>query len=89
MSPVHGAGLGKPPTHPPIMPKYAAYSHSLTSRQLSVLALVAQGLADKQIADRLGIAYETVRTHVTAILRKLRVDNRAAAGAWLGRQSAS
>jgi PAS domain S-box-containing protein len=43
----------------------------LTPRQLQVLALVADGLAAKAIADRLGISISTVRNHVRAILVEL------------------
>ena len=51
----------------------------LTARQQQVLALIARGNADKQIAGHLGIATATVNKHVQALLRKLSVPNRAAA----------
>ncbi len=51
----------------------------LTGRQVAVLELVAAGKANKQIAYELGISEITVKTHVTAILRKLRVTNRGQA----------
>jgi DNA-binding NarL/FixJ family response regulator len=51
----------------------------LTGRQAAVLELVAAGKANKQIAYELGISEITVKTHVTAILRKLRVTNRGQA----------
>jgi len=51
----------------------------LTGRQVGVLELVAAGKANKQIAWELGISEITVKTHVTAILRKLHVTNRAQA----------
>jgi DNA-binding NarL/FixJ family response regulator len=51
----------------------------LTGRQVAVLELVAAGKANKQIAWELGISEITVKTHVTAILRKLRVTNRGQA----------
>ena len=51
----------------------------LTARQRQVLNLVAEGLADKEIAERLGIATVTAQKHVTNILDRLRVPNRAAA----------
>jgi DNA-binding NarL/FixJ family response regulator len=53
----------------------------LTERQQQVLHLVAQGLADKEIAERLGIATATAQKHVTNILERLHVTNRAAAAA--------
>ena len=45
-----------------------------------MLALLAQGLLNKQIADRLGIQERTVKAHATAIFEKLRVRNRTQAG---------
>ena len=51
----------------------------LTGRQVAVLELVAAGKANKQIAYELGISEITVKTHVTAILRKLRVTSRGQA----------
>lgn len=51
----------------------------LTSREWEVLDLLRQGLSTADIARRLFIAPVTVRTHVSAILRKLRVSDRDAA----------
>ena len=51
----------------------------LTERELEIIKLVAQGLANKVIADRLGIAERTVRTHVSNILEKLHLANRTQA----------
>jgi DNA-binding NarL/FixJ family response regulator len=45
-----------------------------------VLALLAEGLLNKQIADRLAIQERTVKAHVTAIFEKLGVRNRTQAG---------
>lgn len=57
-------------------------SPALTPREREVLRLVAQGQDNARIAGALGISVETVRTHVTAILGKLRVRSRADAVAW-------
>jgi DNA-binding CsgD family transcriptional regulator len=54
---------------------------NLTSRELEVLALVAQGLRNGEIADRLFLAPKTVDSHVSAILRKLGVPTRGQASA--------
>jgi DNA-binding NarL/FixJ family response regulator len=51
----------------------------LTSREWEVLDLLRQGLTTAEIARRLFIAEVTVRTHVAAILRKLRVPDRRSA----------
>lgn len=53
----------------------------LTGRQREVLHLIAQGFADKEIGERLGIATATAQKHVTNILERLHVANRAAAAA--------
>lgn len=52
----------------------------LTEQQYRVLTLLAEGLLNKQIADRLSIQERTVKAHVTAIFEKLRVRNRTQAG---------
>lgn len=52
---------------------------SLTGRERQVLRLVAEGLATKQIARRLGISERTVKFHVTSVLNKLGAENRAQA----------
>jgi len=51
----------------------------LTDREWEVLELMSQGLTTFEIADRLFIEPVTVRTHVSAILKKLRVSSRKAA----------
>jgi DNA-binding NarL/FixJ family response regulator len=51
----------------------------LTSRQKEVLMLLARGLQNKEIGEMLGLADKTVKTHVTAIFRTLRVINRTQA----------
>lgn len=51
----------------------------LTRRQLEVLALVTEGLTNRQIAERLVISEHTVHRHVNAILRELGAPSRAAA----------
>jgi DNA-binding CsgD family transcriptional regulator len=54
---------------------------NLTAREVEVLALVAQGLRNAEIADRLFLAQKTVDHHVSAILRKLGVPTRGHASA--------
>lgn len=57
----------------------AATSASLTARETEVLGLVAQGLANKQIARKLSISPKTVGNHVEHVYLKLGVSSRAAA----------
>jgi DNA-binding NarL/FixJ family response regulator len=51
----------------------------LTERQLDVLALMMQGKSNKAICRRLDLAEPTVKNHVTAILKALKVSNRTEA----------
>ncbi len=51
----------------------------LSDREMEVLGLLAQGLANKQIAAALGITEHTVKFHVSSIYTKLNVNNRAEA----------
>ena len=51
----------------------------LSGRELEVLALVAEGLTNRQIAERLVISEHTAVRHVANVFRKLGVGNRAAA----------
>jgi DNA-binding NarL/FixJ family response regulator len=52
---------------------------SLSPQQLKVLILVAEGLLNKQIADRLGIQERTVKAHMSAVFERLDVRNRTQA----------
>ena len=58
----------------------------LTSRELDVLRLVAAGKPNKQIANELSISERTARTHVSRILRKLRLSSRTQAALWAVRE---
>jgi DNA-binding NarL/FixJ family response regulator len=51
----------------------------LTARETEVLRMIAEGLANKEIAYRLGISDHTVKFHVSALLGKLGVSSRAEA----------
>ncbi len=58
-----------PPSHPA----------GLTAREIVVLRLVAQGLTDAQVAEKLVLSPRTVSTHLTSIYGKLQVNSRSAA----------
>ncbi len=75
----------------PLKPQHpAAPAGRLTPAQLAVLEMMAEGLNDDAIARRAGISTTTVRRHITAIMRRLGVSSRFAAGAaaqrrgWIG-----
>ncbi len=57
----------------------------LSSREREVLALLAEGLRNREIAERLVVSEPTVKTHVRHILEKLRIRNRAEAAAFAAR----
>ncbi len=61
--------LNRPPTLP-------LTTEPLTPRELEILTLVAQGLSNQNIAERLSISERTVRTHVSNILNKLHLASR-------------
>ncbi|MCL4157992.1 UNVERIFIED_CONTAM: hypothetical protein GTU68_006784, partial [Idotea baltica] len=59
---------------------------NITQREREILARVAQGKANKEIASDLGIAEDTVKRHMSHVFRKLGVNDRAQATAEAIRQ---
>lgn len=59
----------------------ARFEDLLSRRELEVLALIAEGATNAEIAERFVIAPSTVQSHVKSILRKLEVRNRTQAAA--------
>jgi len=53
--------------------------HPLSDREMEVLELVVRGLSNKELAGALGISHQTVKNHVTSILRKFGVEDRTQA----------
>jgi DNA-binding NarL/FixJ family response regulator len=53
--------------------------HPLSDREAEVLAYVVKGMSNKEIASSLGISHQTVKNHVTSILRKFGVEDRTQA----------
>lgn len=54
-------------------------THPLSERELEVMSLIASGLANTEIASRLGIGVSTVKKHINHIFSKLHVENRGRA----------
>ena len=84
---VHAAADG----HAPLDPRVAAallpareppLAAQLSDREKQVLRLVASGLANKQIALRLGITESTVKVHTGNIFRRIGVNDRTSAALW-------
>ncbi len=59
---------------------FASRLEQLTPQQFRVLKMIADGLLNKQIAYEMNVQETTVKQHVSAILRKLNVNNRTLAG---------
>ena len=56
----------------------------LSAREREVLQLVARGYTYKEIAERLVLSVKTIESHVSAVLRKLQLDNRRDLARWAG-----
>ena len=62
--------------------------YGLSSREVEVARLVASGLSNAEIAEKLGVSYFTARNHVERVLAKLGVGNRSRVGAVLRNEAA-
>jgi len=69
----------------PTRPRGAAPG-GLTRRELEIAGLLAEGMSNREIADRLVISQRTVETHVDHILGKLGMTSRAQVGSWVAEQ---
>ena len=90
---IRAAHRGEAVLHPAVAAKLLAErrrppaAHAdLTARELEVLRLIARGLQNKQIAAQLHLSEKTVKTHVSAILRKLDVSDRTQAAMYAVRE---
>lgn len=53
--------------------------HPLSDREMEVLELIVEGKSNKEVAIQLGISHQTVKNHITSILRKIGVEDRTQA----------
>ncbi|HEX9124409.1 MAG TPA: response regulator transcription factor [Actinomycetota bacterium] len=95
---LHGAIRAAARGEAPLAPKAAAallaergtrpQAVDLTAREREVLSLVVAGLANKQIARRLGISEKTVKGHLTNLFQRIGVADRTQAALWAERTGA-
>ena len=76
-----------PATTPPVVRSRVRAPHQLTERQRAVAALVAQGLTNREIANKLKRSERTVDAHVQAILERLDFASRAQIATWVTERS--
>jgi two-component system, NarL family, response regulator LiaR len=74
VSMVEEAAAGRPVT--------AAPGHTLSAREVQVLALIAEGLTNQEIADRVFVSINSVKTYVRSAYRKIGVNSRSQAAVW-------
>jgi len=65
--------------HRPPAAKQAKTTDPLSEREVEILRLIARGMSNQEIAERLFVGEATVRSHVSAILRKLQLASRTQA----------
>ena len=92
---IRAVARGESPLHPRVARQLLtarargrAAGDDLTARELEVLELVRQGLANKQIARRLGISERTVKAHLTSVFSAIGVGDRTSAALWAQRHRA-
>lgn len=61
---------------------YIKNTHGLTSREVEILSLIAIGATNEEIAQKLFISVNTVKTHVYNLFHKIKVPNRLQAALW-------
>ena len=87
---IRAAARGEAPLDPKVareilVDRRASARRSLTDREVEVLALVGEGLANKVIAQRLEISEKTVKAHLTRVYERIGVSDRTQAALWGGR----
>lgn len=96
---IRSAAAGRSPIAPKLLPRLLEQvrttpersspesdPHGLSSRELEILQSAAEGLTNREIGQRLFITEGTVKNHVHNALRKLGVENRMQAAAYLSRR---
>lgn len=92
ISGIRSVARGESPMHPKAARALlgarpsSAQGGQLTARELEVLGLVREGLANKQIARRLDISERTVKAHLTSAFARIGVSDRTQAALWAERK---
>ncbi len=92
---IAAAGRGESPLDPKAAHalvsarRAAAPADGLSGREREVLLMVVDGLANKQIAQRLSISEKTVKAHLTSVFRQIGVTDRTQAALWAERNGLS
>jgi DNA-binding NarL/FixJ family response regulator len=88
---IRAVSRGESPLHPKVARQLLTARHAapasvdLTPREREVLGLVREGLANKQVARRLGISERTVKAHLTSVFQRIGVTDRTQAALWAER----
>ena len=88
---IRAVSRGESPLHPKVARQLltarqaAPATVDLTPRKREVLGLVREGLANKQVARRLGISERTVKAHLTSVFQRIGVTDRTQAALWAER----
>jgi len=87
---IRAAARGEAPLNPKVarellVDRRSTKAPELTDREAEVLGLVGEGLANKVIAQRLGISEKTVKAHLTRVYERIGVSDRTQAALWAGR----
>lgn len=88
---IRAVSQGGSPLHPKVARQLLTSRHAapavveLTPREHEVLGLVREGLANKQVARRLGISERTVKAHLTSVFQRIGVTDRTQAALWAER----
>jgi two-component system, NarL family, response regulator DevR len=64
-------------------------TENLTPSELRVLDLIGEGLSNREIAERLGVAEKTVKNHITSLLAKMGLQRRTQVAAWVASRKRS
>jgi NarL family two-component system response regulator LiaR len=69
----------------PVSGEWPGRSHGLTARESEVMALIAQGLTNQEVAERAYLSVNSVKTHIRSAYRKIGVERRSQAVLWATR----